>query len=243
VQAEGAPGREVWLQAEALSGGELAATAIAGVWGRHSGPGQNGALAVWAQPKRLLESGRAPPGDGVVRIDFPSGALSQPTQVTYQRQAATLGNPLRFELSTDGQAVFGVSAQVTITAPEWISATLAHGIRPVLGQASTAPGGWSLARAQVDAGTGTMTAPLSQAGVLEARQDLTQGWQLAYQPPVVGLFSGAVTFDYPIEVPAGRNGLEPGLSLSYNSRGVDGRLGARQVGGGRTANGSASAGP
>ncbi len=61
-------------------------------------------------------------------------------------------------------------------------------------------------------------------GVLEST-GVDRGWQLTYNAPNVGLFSGAATFDYPLEVPPGRNGLQPDLRLSYNSRRVDGLLG------------------
>ena len=40
----------------------------------------------------------------------------------------------------------------------------------------------------------------------------------------MSLFSGASTFSYPIEVLSGRGGLQPQLTLSYNSRRVDGVL-------------------
>jgi RHS repeat-associated protein len=49
-------------------------------------------------------------------------------------------------------------------------------------------------------------------------------WQLKYNPPVVSTFSGAAMFSYPIEVGTGRNGLQPAVTLAYNSRGVDGTL-------------------
>jgi len=64
-------------------------------------------------------------------------------------------------------------------------------------------------------------------GVLES-DNLERGWQLTYNAPNVALFSGAATAEIPLEVPAGRNGLQPDLRLSYNSRRVDGLLGWSQ---------------
>jgi len=46
-----------------------------------------------------------------------------------------------------------------------------------------------------------------------------------YNEPQVALFSGGAVYDHPIEVPAGRGGLQPALNLSYNSRRVDGITG------------------
>ncbi len=49
-------------------------------------------------------------------------------------------------------------------------------------------------------------------------------WNPSFNQPGVSEFSGAATYSYPIEVPPGRNGLQPGVSLSYNSRSLDGLI-------------------
>ncbi len=64
-------------------------------------------------------------------------------------------------------------------------------------------------------------------GLLES-DNLERGWQLTYNAPNVALFSGATTAEIPLEVSPGRNGLQPDLRLSYNSRRVDGLLGWSQ---------------
>jgi RHS repeat-associated protein len=47
------------------------------------------------------------------------------------------------------------------------------------------------------------------------------GWALKFDEPVVALASGAATFSYPFQIPAGRGGVQPQLALGYSSRNVD----------------------
>ena len=49
-------------------------------------------------------------------------------------------------------------------------------------------------------------------------------WTPQWTPPTVAEFSGAATYSYPLNVPPGRNGLQPSLTLSYNSRALDGAI-------------------
>lgn len=49
-------------------------------------------------------------------------------------------------------------------------------------------------------------------------------WRYQWTLPTVSSFSGAATYSYPIEVPPGRNGLQPNIDISYSSRGVDGPI-------------------
>ncbi|MCP4541194.1 MAG: hypothetical protein GY832_29015, partial [Chloroflexi bacterium] len=70
--------------------------------------------------------------------------------------------------------------------------------------------------------TGLLTAEVRHFSALEGGIDKGEGWQLLFNPPVASTFSGAATFHYPIQIPAGRNGLQPQVGLSYNSRQADG---------------------
>ncbi len=48
------------------------------------------------------------------------------------------------------------------------------------------------------------------------------GWSLLYNEPQVNDFTGAATFSYPIDLPPGANGIQPGLALTYNNQQVSG---------------------
>jgi len=50
------------------------------------------------------------------------------------------------------------------------------------------------------------------------------GWVLTFNDAQVSTFTGGLSYNYPLQVPGGRKGLAPDLSLSYNSRRVDGIL-------------------
>lgn len=48
------------------------------------------------------------------------------------------------------------------------------------------------------------------------------GWMLPANEAAVSLFDGGLMYDYPLQLPDGGGGLQPSLSLSYNSRRLDG---------------------
>jgi YD repeat-containing protein len=50
-------------------------------------------------------------------------------------------------------------------------------------------------------------------------------WHYRWNAPTISTFSGAAMYSYPVQVPPGRNGLQPSIDLSYSSSGLDGHLG------------------
>ncbi len=227
------------LDAAANLAFEASAAPMAGMMAAGSGQviTASAGAAVWiAHPTRGTvgpEGGALQSGDGRVRVEFPAGAVITSTQVTYRRLPPGHGGLLRFELDAGGVVTFAQPVTVTVYAPEWISDTLAEGFRPMLKQYDAESGEWERlsagvdphAVAGVDAEAGTLKAQVEGASVLEATANLGVGWKLLYNPPATALFSGAATYNYPIELPPGRNGLQPSLNLSYNSRRMDGILG------------------
>ena len=49
-------------------------------------------------------------------------------------------------------------------------------------------------------------------------------WTPTWTPPTVAAFSGAATYAYPFNIPPGRQGLQPSVTLSYSSRAIDGHI-------------------
>lgn len=61
-------------------------------------------------------------------------------------------------------------------------------------------------------------------GAGESEEDLPKPWRYQWQIPAVSTFSGAATYQYPIEVPPGRGGLMPNIDMSYSSNGANGHI-------------------
>lgn len=55
----------------------------------------------------------------------------------------------------------------------------------------------------------------------ESEENLPKPWRYQWQVPAVSTFSGAATYQYPIEVPPGRGGLMPNIDISYSSGGIN----------------------
>jgi hypothetical protein len=180
--------------------------------------------------------------DGRVQVRFPAGAVSDTVALSYRPLpiSPTIeanGIALSFKFSLTAEVAQGAHAGQPVTrfaAPLELTLDLVQlGFRP----------GWVDGRMLWfgyfdDAKQAWIALPttLSQDGIqqtatLHAAVDhFTQfgvgvqadpGWYLKFDEPQVALFSGAASYSYGLEVPPGRNGLQPQLALSYNSRNVD----------------------
>ncbi len=178
-------------------------------------------------PPRMAQTWRL--SDGRVQLSAPTGAVTEAleiTVVTYEtpasaRPAAQL--PLQFTLGPD--MTFQKPLTLTIALQDIIDLDqLPQGWRPVLIYIEDAERGlWELVPGQsVDWQQGTLTAPLEHFSDYGVGTITENGWHLIFNDANVAQFRGSLTYQYPIEVPAGRGGLQPQLALDYNSERIEG---------------------
>jgi hypothetical protein len=89
--------------------------------------------------------------------------------------------------------------------------------------------GWHYPVTAVHDPAGLLSAPLDRGdytqvvvGIQSTQPNLPQPWRYQWQVPAISMFSGAATYQFPVEVPPGRAGLTPNIDISYSSRGLDG---------------------
>lgn len=69
---------------------------------------------------------------------------------------------------------------------------------------------------------GILSMTVSEPGILAiGAGEPPVSWRYNWIAPTVSEFSGAATYEFPVEVPPGRNGLQPDLTIGYSSRGLD----------------------
>ena len=199
------------------------------------------ALVVPAMPAHTVrvpaEGGALDSPDGRVSVVFPAGWSSSPAEVTFQLVewhplGQERGVAIGFELHAVAEDSEGPIAAFNqpVTVQVDLNGLLAQDRVPsrnlflrhrpeasapwenvalVANRESTVVAGQFLHFSQIQGGA-------SESPAL---------WKLPYNPPSVSTFSGAATYNYPIEIPPGRNGFQPQVNLSYSSRRVDGMLG------------------
>jgi RHS repeat-associated protein len=176
-------------------------------------------------------------GDGRITVNFPAGAFNQTTNVTLSlssvpTETLLLHHKYFFTLSSPS-----IGARQGLVGPVEIKLDpVGHlNIPPgaiselALFRYDSDSGQWQRLPGRVDLETGLLIVTTEQLGLF-GLASVTSGNWTDYENPApptmpafqVSLFTGNVSFDYPLELPAGRGGQTPALSLSYNSGLVDG---------------------
>jgi hypothetical protein len=176
------------------------------------------------------KGGRFAAEDGRVRIDFHSGTLPAEASVTAKMKMQRVEPRGRAQGEPAGHTrsllQFTLEAQDAATGESIHDfdrpVTLSVDLRGLIDE-SGLPAGQHLYLAYLaDPETGRMNAVETiydeETGLLTAEIDhfsdweigtVGEGWKPILTPPVPDLFSGAAVYNYPVQVPAGRNGLQP----------------------------------
>jgi alcohol dehydrogenase class IV len=184
--------------------------------------------------------------DGRVQVDFPANAFNRPLTLQHDQRfragdnhgrgsTAFSGGFPTFQLDatdTRGNAVHQFSAPLVLKVrytPEQLQALrIAESDLAISWFDESAPNGgqWRLLETSIDTKNRMASTKINHfsdfalsdgSSPSSAYIPSLQGWQ-------VGLYSGNVTYEYPIDVPAGPGGIRPNLGLSYNSTATDSRV-------------------
>jgi RHS repeat-associated protein len=187
--------------------------------------------------------------DGRTHVQVPAEAYTQTLtlQHTYQHSSGEIvpsevagrkkGLGTFYLNATDAQGgeVHQFAAPLTVTVGYTLEQLQATGISEddltLFWYDDTQPdnGHWVPIETNIDSDTRTATAQVNHFTPFELSDGSSpsaafiptlQGWQ-------VGLYQGDVSYQYPIEVPAGPAGMKPSVALSYNSASTDGASGQR----------------
>lgn len=198
-----------------------------------------GALNRDSLPRIGTAGGRVSGIDGRVSVVFPSGALAEEAGIQIQRippQASgwVIGNGSAFEILADGRtsrkAIHRFAKSFIIQVdydPELVEGDERSLVLTSFDEASQE---WLPLPSWVDEENHILYARSNHLSVFNPS---VHTMELAHLPQMknyaISQFTGAATYSFPLQLPPGPGGLQPELSLSYNSQAVDIATGVTQA--------------
>ncbi|MCB8960924.1 MAG: hypothetical protein H6651_11460 [Ardenticatenales bacterium] len=161
----------------------------------------------------------------------PDGAFAEPTQFTISlasgKQPAGVSQALQFSaIGLQTETILQPERPLLLAAD---TSNLALTPTSYFGHFDAANNSWTVP-ALTSHGPNLVSLQLPNLGQWalvapdEAGGDVPSPWRYEWQVPAVSSFTGAATFQYPIELPAGRGNLTPNIDVSYNSAGLNGMV-------------------
>ena len=168
---------------------------------------------------------------GRVQFTFPAGWNESDARLTFQlreqfrQEKGDSGRLLLFTVeaaAADDSLVEAFDKPIEVTVnlsdlvdPEWSAAN-----PPVVSTRRNDKENWTAVESRFDPKAGVLSFSTSHFSSYQVTTD-PQLWKLPYNPPGASPYTGAATYQYPIDLPPGIGGLTPDLSLNYGSRAVD----------------------
>ena len=162
--------------------------------------------------------------DGRLQVAFPAGWSAEPAEVTYtavewhrigEGDGVAVGFTLEAVGAISGEPIGRFSRPVTVTLA--LTGLLDFAGRPsnhfFMRHRAEPDLPWEWVEVTLDREGGVISGALNHFSEIEGGGETAEGWKLLTNLPAVSTFSGAATYRYSIEVPPGRNGLQPSLPI------------------------------
>ena len=169
--------------------------------------------------------------DGRIRFTSPKdwhesdALLAFQLQEQFKHASGDFGRLLQFSVEASTGTVlvdvFDAPVKVEIALIDLVDLDWTAKHLPVVSTRKSADVPWTAVESTFDPKTGRLSFETTHFSEFQATTE-PQLWQLLYNPPGTSLYSGAATYQYPLELPPGIGGLTPDLTLTYSSRPAEG---------------------